>query len=68
MNLDPSSSKALVPRVNKANNLLELILSKPFVKVIIRVDTSRLGVIIINISVLIAKINVLIANNTYCGN
>ena len=51
MNLDPSSSKALVPRVNKANNLLGLILSKPFVKVIIRVDTSRHGVIIINISV-----------------
>ena len=68
MNLDPSSSKALVPRVNKANNLLELILSKPFVKVIIRVDTSRHRVIIINISVLIAKINVLIANNTHCGN
>ena len=68
MNLDPSSSKALVPRVNKANNLLELILSKPFVKVIIRVDTSRHRIIIINISVLITKINVLIANNTHCGN
>ena len=31
--------------------MLELILSKPFAKVIIRVDTNRHGVIIINISI-----------------
>ena len=48
---------------NKANILLDLILSKLLEKVIIRVDTSRHRVIISNILVralpfLIAKINV----------
>ena len=58
-----------------ANILLELILSKPFAKVINRVDTSRHEVIIIIINTwvcpfpfLIAKFNVLIANNTHTGN